>query len=258
MGALLDFAEGTRFGRLTFIRRVRIGSQLRCVCRCDCGTETTVTVGKLTTGATKSCGCLRKRVGSEASAYKHGHAVNGRRSPTMTVWSNMIDRCTRNSHVEWHNYGGRGIKVCKRWLTFENFLQDMGERPGLQYRLERINNNAGYSPKNCRWATQREQMRNTRHNHFVDVDGTRICQKDAADLLGVPRDRLKRLERHGFKLSTQDASFLQNVHMNGRLITFRGKTQSVTHWALEIGISRNALYSRLRRGWTIERALTVS
>lgn len=256
MSSVLEIPVGRKFGRLTFIKRVQVGGALKCLCRCECGTEKVVYRGKLTTGATKSCGCLRHRTGSEASAFKHGHATGGARSPTLSVWSNMIDRCSRPAHTEWRNYGGRGVSVCARWKNFSLFLADMGERPSAQHTLDRVDNDRGYSPENCRWATRKEQMRNTRQNDLLIVDGSALCQVDAAVAVGVSRDRLKRLNRRGFKLSTDDRHFLQTVHTNGRLLTFRGRTQSVTHWALELGISRNAIYKRLSRGWSVEAALS--
>ena len=87
---------------------------------------------------------------------------------TYGSWTKMKSRCLNLNHVHYCNYGGSGITVCKRWLKFENFLKDMGPRPSLEYSLDRINNNKGYSKSNCRWATHKEQAHN-RHNSIVVV-----------------------------------------------------------------------------------------
>jgi hypothetical protein len=87
------------------------------------------------------------------------------------------------------NYRDRGITVCERWRTFENFLADMGERPSRLYSLDRIDVNGNYEPGNCRWATRTEQMRNKRTNVMVEYRGRRMCLKAATDLAGVPYGR---------------------------------------------------------------------
>ncbi len=105
---------------------------------------------------------------------KHGHNPrNGKPSPTYNSWAHMKARCLNSNCLEYKNYGGRGIKVCERWLDFENFLADMGERPeGLT--LDRIDNDGDYEPGNCRWATRKEQRQNQRDRkdqyYFIAID----------------------------------------------------------------------------------------
>ncbi|MER6976009.1 hypothetical protein [Streptomyces carpinensis] len=145
---------GERFGRLTVTKDRQPGETFVEV-RCDCGTEKSVRfldLGRYT----KSCGCLRTELLVERST-RHGHAGT---SLYMT-WEDMVARCTRPSHKKWADYGGRGITVCDRWRDFANFLADMGERPpGLE--LDRIDNNRGYEPNNCRWTDRSTQMKNRR------------------------------------------------------------------------------------------------
>lgn len=134
------------------------------LCHCDCGTEIVVRACNLKSGHTQSCGCLHSEHSREQSLKNRTHGHGGRdkkRSITYNSWYNMKARCSNPKATGYENYGGRGITVCKRWLEFENFLADMGERPdGLT--LDRKNNEGNYEPSNCRWATRIEQNNNTR------------------------------------------------------------------------------------------------
>lgn len=96
------------------------------------------------------------------------------RTPTNIIWQSMRARCNRKNHEYYYNYGGRGIKVCKRWDRFTNFLKDMGERP-KDMSIERKNRNRGYSPGNCKWATRTEQNRNSSQNRMFTYKGKRQC-----------------------------------------------------------------------------------
>jgi hypothetical protein len=152
-----------RFGRLVALKvqkQDQHGFRLW-KCRCDCRAITIVRQSHLHSGAIRSCGCLN----SELSAKRkltHG----GTYLPEYAVWSTMHARCRNPNNKRWEHYGGRGIKVCKRWSKFENFIADMGQRPNAAYSLERINNNRGYSPKNCEWATAEKQSRNRRKRRW--------------------------------------------------------------------------------------------
>jgi hypothetical protein len=106
-------------------------------------------------------------------------------SHEYTSWEGIIARTTNPKNTYFRYYGGRGIKVCARWLKFENFYADMGPRPSPKHTIDRVNNSLGYSPENCRWATRKEQQRNLRSNRIITVHGVSRCVSEWAERLGV-------------------------------------------------------------------------
>lgn len=144
-----------------------VGRQFQWVCRCDCGTLCVVRGASFRSGATKSCGCYRLERVREA-ATRHG-CTAGRTNNDRTYrsWRAMRGRCLNPKNVNWHNYGGRGISICKRWDDYSLFLADMGIRPAGK-SIDRIDNSKNYSPDNCRWATPAEQSRNSRKTKLTE------------------------------------------------------------------------------------------
>lgn len=153
---------GKKFGKLTAVKKARkVGS--RWMCRCECGTTKEIVAYRLLSGNDKSCGCVKRTVLGDATRT-HGRAnsrITGYADRTYGIWQAIRARCTNPSHNHWKDYGGRGIKVCKRWNSFEKFIQDMGDAPtGLT--IERLNVNGNYTPSNCVWATYAQQAKNKR------------------------------------------------------------------------------------------------
>ena len=155
--------------------------------KCSCGVEKDVTSSSLLSGTTISCGCYA-RAHRGTFGVKHG----GRNTPEYTNWRRMKSRCLNPNTPGFHCWGGRGIKVCKRWLnSFENFFADMGVRPTPQHGLERKNNNGNYTPRNVVWATPKEQGQNRRTTKRYQFQGKSMTIAQWAEELGVSEVALR-------------------------------------------------------------------
>lgn len=178
-----------RFGRLTARYPTNTLKGRRWHCDCDCGGSTLVTTVVLTRGASKSCGCLRREQGAATghAGARHGEGSNGKETPEYRAWCQLRNRCTNPNHRQFPAYGGRGITVCERWQDYELFLADMGRRPSPHHSIDRRDNNRGYEPSNCRWATRLEQNRNTRSTRRVTVDGVTQSLSEWLEQTGVDR-----------------------------------------------------------------------
>lgn len=168
---------GKRFGRLSVLGRAKNRRNLSMwLCRCDCGTAKVVYGAELARGRSTSCGCFRAELLSK-QARTHGLS----KSPEYRIWRGMIDRCENHKHIDYHLYGGRGISVCRKWRdSFVSFLNSVGKRPSGK-SLDRKDNSGNYTPDNCRWATCKEQGRNTRVTVFLVAFGERKALRDWAD-----------------------------------------------------------------------------
>lgn len=143
---------------------------------------------------------LNNKILGNKFAFKHGHAIKGKESPTYRTWGQMLSRCKNKNHKDYKWYGGRGIKVCSRWAVFENFLEDMGERL-IGTTIDRINNNKNYYKGNCRWATQKIQHRNKRNNRLITFDGITKCLYGWAEHYDMsPQTLHSRLNNYGWTI----------------------------------------------------------
>jgi hypothetical protein len=137
----------------------------------------------LVRGLSGSCGCYQRQRKSE-SHRTHGAYGSQAMRGSLTSWRNMLERCRRKKNNRFHVYGGRGIKVCERWLDFQNFWDDMGLRPdGMS--LDRVNSDGNYEPSNCRWATCKTQQNNRRNNRMVTVSGITKTASQWSDHVGI-------------------------------------------------------------------------
>lgn len=182
---------GQKSGRLTvkkYIGKTKDGHSLW-LCKCECGASCNVASNAL--GRTQSCGCLAIET---ARMTNRTHGCKD--TPEYRSWSAMLVRCRAKTNKDYPRYGARGIRVCRRWYQFENFLADMGPRPSLAYSIDRKNNEGPYCKRNCRWATAEEQANNRRSSAFLTIGRETLTISQWARRHGFPieafRQRIKR------------------------------------------------------------------
>jgi len=173
---------GHKFGKLTVLQLCGANGKglNEFLFLCECGTQKVMTGERVFFGHTKSCGCIMKGYKGTKRTY---HGLTG--TKIYRTWRNMISRCDRPNRKDYANYGGRGIKVCERWYVLEHFLQDMGE-PEEGFSIDRIDVNGNYCPENCRWATNKFQVRNRRTTLMLSYNGIDMALADWAEKVNLP------------------------------------------------------------------------
>lgn len=204
---------GRTYGKLTVISKYgTIRKRTIWNCLCECGNTVKVDGSNLENN-TRSCGC---------SKYEHAIIHGGYKSQEYSSWKAMKSRCYNEKHEEYSNYGGRGIKVCDRWLGvngFALFLEDMGKRPTSKHTIERKDNNGMYEPDNCIWANRMEQARNKRTNNILEYKGIKLTVTDWAIKVGIkPVTLFIRLSRGwGVEKALETKTQFKNKSTNGIL-----------------------------------------
>ncbi len=182
-GAVMNIT-GMRSGRLVAVsisKRVA-GKGAYWLCKCDCGKSCIALGTAVKNGKKKSCGLC------SMGKKKHGLA----HTREYRIWIAVKTRCYKKTCAHYVHYGGRGIRACKRWMKFENFLADMGKSPSLNHSIDRIDVNGNYEPNNCRWATHEQQQNNRRNSICIEVDGQKNTISGWARNLGVSYHRIHR------------------------------------------------------------------
>lgn len=206
--------RGQKFGRLTVVERAiceKRGTHWKCLC--DCGATTIVASSSLTCGLTRSCGCLQRETAGAACVT---HGLSG--TPEYVAFHNMHLRCYNPDASCYDRYGGRGIKVCRRWHGangLSNFIADMGTRPGPNYELDRENTNGNYTPKNCRWVPRIVNKRNKENTILLTHNGETLSLMEWSERSGIHWSTLRYRFKKGWSsdkvLSTENCRTSRQV-----------------------------------------------
>jgi hypothetical protein len=189
---------GKRFGRLKVLNIDTSNKKRVCwICQCDCGNKITVFAFNLKKGNTKSCGCFRKEKSRIFASQTKTHGMTKTR--LYKTWCGIKRRCFCKKDPSYKNYGERGIQICDEWKNDFMSFYTWAMQSGYKYTLtiDRIDVNGNYCPENCRWATSKEQARNTRTNHIIEHNGERHCIAEWAEIMHIKRDLIDKKLKKG-------------------------------------------------------------
>jgi hypothetical protein len=221
MTAKLDIV-GKKFGKLKVIEFagcVKQKSTWKCLC--DCGNLTTRSAISLKNSS--SCGCM---IGKTNITHNESYRSGKGSSKEYSMWNSMMNRCSNPKNKSYARYGGRGIKVCNDWHTYENFLKDMGRCPSDEYSLDRIDNSKGYSKENCRWATAKDQARNRRSTVYATAFNQTKAVAEWAEIYGMKYHTLRRRILVGMSVEDALTKPVQNILKRARPIVSKTERQS--------------------------------
>lgn len=253
MSKFIDLT-GQKFGKLTPVKFFRDSKgRILWECKCDCGNVKIAKAIKLRLKNVRSCGCLRHESWKKRKCH---HSFS--KTPTHNSWLSMKSRCYNKSNSSYKDYGGRGIKVCKRWLGkrgFKNFLDDMNIRPE-NTTLDRINNEGNYESQNCRWANVDTQARNRRSTLSIEYKGETKCLMDWSLCLNIPYRRLmSRIWRSKWSI---EKAFETPVLNKRRVIVYNGEKKTMDEWAKIYEISISCLrYRMFKKNMSFEDATKI-
>lgn len=189
---------GIKYGKLSVLelagRTAKGGANW--LCQCECGGRVVVSGDNLHAGHSRSCGCLVRETSANQARKNARHGLH--LSSEHRIWRMMNSRCRNQKDTGYSRYGGRGISICEEWRSFERFYADMGPRPTPQHTLDRRDNNGNYEPKNCRWATRREQQNNISSNVRLTMNDETMSISEWARRLDVPRHLIASRIRNGW------------------------------------------------------------
>ena len=255
MPAKIDLT-GRKFGKLTVISEAKdLHGHLvwNCVCECGKNNKKPIFGYALKHGIRTHCGCEGR---SRFSNRTHGKSE----TKLYKVWSSMKHRCLNPNDQYFFNYGGRGISVCKEWLSFEPFNEwAMGNGYAKGLTIERIDNDGNYFPENCTWIPKTEQSSNTRKCVMLTYGGKTMNLTRWAKELGVPFPLLQGRKKRGWSdEKTIVTPAVPKCFAHGKKLTFCGVTKSGSGWARELGISISAIHRRLEKHGSIEEVIRNS
>lgn len=257
---MAKYKVGQKYGRITILEifpyEKSMGSQRNGLVVCDCSPDKPyqMNIYNLGTGHTKSCGCFSQERAVETNTT-HGYS----KKDIYSIFHKMIARCYKEEVKNYHNYGGRGIKVCDRWLEpngqgFLNFLEDMGERPSKNHSIDRINVNGNYEPSNCRWATPKEQANNKQYHRFITANGKTQNLSQWSKEIGIESSVI--LGRLKLGWTEETAINIPLIDCN-KYYEYQGEIISHQDLANKHNINEATLRNRLSKGMSMEDALSL-
>ena len=192
------------FGRWRAIRRAPShktpsSSLSMWLCECSCGIRREVTTGSLVNGTSKSCGCLNAELSRERA--RKSHTTHGLYyTSEHRSWTGMKTRCLNKNNPKYPYYGGRGIKICPAWMSFDKFFRDMGPKPAKYLTIERKDVNGDYCPENCCWATNKVQQNNKRSNRAITHNGTTLNLSEWASRTEIHHNTIDNRLKRGWSI----------------------------------------------------------
>lgn len=257
MSKLIDLT-GQRFGRLTVIKlldeRSKHGEKIW-LCKCDCGNEKKAVSSYLRSGETKSCGCYQKEMASKFNSFHHLS-----KHKLYRKFMKMIARCENPNNPSYKDYGARGITICKEWredfMKFYEWSINNGYSEDLS--IDRIDNDKGYSPDNCRWTTKLRQNNNRRTSRYLEYDGKRMTIADWGRETGIHQSLIGvRINKLHWSVEKALTTPPINRPRKDKKLTLNGEQHTLEEWAEIINIDKKTLQERRDRGWSELEILTT-